>query len=81
VREPLKVWPAEGEQVLTRERAGIDGLEVGREDSGRQVAIADAGGDRVVVQVLDAVRRALTGRPTASATVLLDGREYQLQGE
>jgi hypothetical protein len=42
---------------------------------------ARAGSDRVVVQVLDAVRRALTGQPTACATVLLDGREYELQGE
>jgi hypothetical protein len=33
------------------------------------------------VQVLDAVRRALAGQPAASATILLDGREYQLQGE
>jgi hypothetical protein len=83
VREPLRVRLAEEEQALalTRELAGIDGLEFGREDGGWQVSIADGGGDRVVVQVLDAVRRALTGQPTASATVLLDGREYQLQGE
>jgi hypothetical protein len=33
------------------------------------------------LQVLLAVRRALTGRPTASATVLLDGRESELQAE
>jgi 3'-phosphoadenosine 5'-phosphosulfate sulfotransferase len=83
VREPLRVRLAEREQALalTRELAGIDGLEVGSEDGGWQVSIADGGGDRMVVQVLDAVRRALTGQPTASATILLGGREYQLQGE
>jgi 3'-phosphoadenosine 5'-phosphosulfate sulfotransferase len=83
VREPLRVRLAEEEQAfaLTRELAGVDGLEVAREDGGWQVTIADGGGDRVVLQVLDAVRRALTGQPTAYAMVLLDGREYQLQGE
>jgi 3'-phosphoadenosine 5'-phosphosulfate sulfotransferase len=83
VREPLRVRLAEKEQALAlaRELAGIDGLEFGREDGGWQVSISDRGGDRLVVQVLDAVRRALAGQPHASATVLLDGREYQLQGE
>jgi len=82
VREPLQVRLAEEEQALalTRELAGIGGLEVGRENGGWQVSIGD-GGDRMVVHVLDAVRRALAGQPTASATILLDGREYQLQGE
>jgi len=83
VREPLRVRLREKEQALAlaHELAGIDGLECGREDGGWQVSISDRGGDRLVVQVLDAVRRALAGQPDASATVLLDGREYQLHGE
>jgi len=83
VLEPLRVWLAEEEQALAlaRELAGIDGLELGREDGGWQVSVSDRGGDRLVVRVLDAVRRALAGQPEASATVLLDGREYQLEGE
>jgi hypothetical protein len=83
VREPLRVRLAEEEQALAlaRELTGIDGLEVEPEDGGWQVSVSDRGSDRVVVQVLDAVRRALAGQPSASARVLLDGREYQLQGE
>jgi hypothetical protein len=83
VREPLRVQLAEEEQAhaLARELTGIDGLEVGRYDGGWQVSVSELGGDRVVVQVLDAVRRALAGQPDASARVLLDGREYRLQGE
>jgi 3'-phosphoadenosine 5'-phosphosulfate sulfotransferase len=83
VREPLRVRLAEEEQALAlaRELAGIDGLELGREDGGWQVSVSDRGGDRLVVRVLDAVRRALAGQPEASATVLLDGREYRLEGE
>ena len=83
MREPLRVRLAEEQQALAlaRELSGIENLEVGRENGGWHVSISDAGGDRLIVQVLDAVRRALAGQPDASATVLLDGREYQMQGE
>lgn len=84
MREPLRVRLAEEEQALALagQLIGIeDHLEVRRENGGWQVSISDRGGDRLVVQVLDAVRRALAGQPEASATVSLDGREYQLQGE
>jgi hypothetical protein len=83
VREPLRVRLAEEGQALAlaHELTGLDGLEVGREDGGWQVSISGRSDDRVLVHVLEAVRRALAGQPTASAKVLLDGREYQLQGE
>ncbi len=67
--------------ALARELTGIESLEVGRENGGWHVSISDVRSDRLIVQVLDAVRRALAGQPNASATVLLDGREYQMQGE
>ena len=83
MREPLRVRLANEQWALAlaQELTGIDALEVGREDGGWQVSIPDGGGDRLIVQVLDAVRRALAGQPDASATILLDGREYQLSGE
>jgi hypothetical protein len=37
--------------------------------------------NNLVVRVLEAVRRSLTGEPTATALVTLDGHEYHLQGE
>jgi outer membrane lipoprotein SlyB len=67
--------------ALVRELAGINGVAVGGVAGAWEVTVGDGTGDRLVVAVLDAVRRALTGQPTASALVLLDGREYQLQGE
>ena len=83
MREPLRVRLGDEQHAVAvaRELLGVGGLEVGRENGGWEVSIADGGGDRLVVQVLDAVRRALAGQPAASATILLDGREYQLQGE
>jgi hypothetical protein len=83
MKEPLRIRLVEEEQAqrLVRELAGFHGVEVERGREDWQVTVGDGTGDRLVVAVLDAVRRALTGQPTASALVFLDGREYQLQGE
>jgi hypothetical protein len=83
VSEPLRVRLVEEKQALAlvRELAGIDGVEVHRDRGDWEVTLCNGNGEQHVVTVLDAVRRALTGQPTASARVMLDGREYQLQGE
>lgn len=83
MREPLKVRLIEEEQAhaLARELDGVDGVEVHRDGQAWEVTVGNGNGNRLVVTVLDAVRRALTGQPTVSALVLLDGREYQLHGE
>jgi hypothetical protein len=83
MKEPLRVRLNEEGQAhaLVRELAGVDGVAVEQGGGAWEVTVGDGSGDRLVVAVLDAVRRALTGQPASSALVLLDGREYQLQGE
>lgn len=83
MKEPLKVRLNEEENAnaVVRELAGFDGVEVQHGAGAWEVTVGNGTGDRLVVAVLDAVRRALTGHPTASALVFLDGREYRLQGE
>jgi hypothetical protein len=83
VKEPLKVRLNEEAQAhaVVRELAGIDDVAIRRGGGAWEVTVGDGTGDRLVVAVLDAVRRALTGQPASSARVVLDGREYRLQGE
>ena len=83
MKEPLKVRLAQEEhaQAVVRELAGIDGVALQGAGGAWEVTVGNGTGDRLVVAVLVAIRRALTGQPTASALVFLDGREYQLQGE
>jgi hypothetical protein len=83
MKEPLKVRLNEEAQAhaVVRELVGVDGVALEPGGGAWEVTVGDGTGDRLVVAVLDAVRRALTGQPNASALVLLDGREYQLQGE
>jgi len=80
---PLRIRVPEEQQAraVARELAGVGGLDVSRDEGAWQVVVPNADGDRIVVQVLDAVRRALAGQPRASARILFDGREYHLQGE
>jgi hypothetical protein len=83
VKEPLKVRLNEEAQAhaVVRELRDIDDVAIGRGGGAWEVTVGDGTGDRLVVAVLDAVRRALTGQPASSARVFLDGREYRLQGE
>jgi hypothetical protein len=83
MKEPLRVRLNEEEQAhaVVRELAGVDGVALEPGGGAWEITVGDGTGDRLVVAVLDAVRRALTGQPAASALVLLDGREYRLQGE
>jgi hypothetical protein len=82
MKEPLRVRLIEEEQAqaLVRELEGFDRVDVEHGHGTWEVTVGDATGD-LFVAVLDAVRRALTGQPAAAAVVLLDGREYQMQGE
>lgn len=82
VHEPLRVRLAEARHAaaLAQSLTGLDGLDIHCE-AGNCVSVDGVHGDRAVVAVLDAIRAALAGEPSASAHVLLDGREYHMQGE
>lgn len=58
---------------------GLDGLAVHRHTASCEIEVDGVNSDRVIVAVLDAIR-ALTEEPASSASVLLDGREYRMQG-
>jgi hypothetical protein len=80
---PLRVRVAEERQAiaLAQELIGIVRLDVYPENGAWEVALECGKTDRVLVRVLDAVRRTLAGEPTASALVLLDGRGPHMEGE
>jgi hypothetical protein len=81
-REPLRVRLSEERHavVLARELDDVEGLDVQRRDGNWEVTVDGSRGDRLIVRVLNAVSAALAGEPTATALVLLDGREYRLGG-
>jgi hypothetical protein len=80
--DPLRITVDEERQAvaLAQELIGVSDVDLHPEGD-RWVVSLGAGhiGNRVVVRVLDAVRRSLAGKPTASALVTLDGREYQMR--
>jgi hypothetical protein len=66
---------------LARDLAGLVELTVATQTDGTwMLTFKPASSHAEVVQVLGAVRRALGAENGASATVLLDGREYVLDG-
>ena len=66
---------------LAQELIGLTRVDVGSADGRWDVTIAEPVDDRLVLRVLDGVRRSLGADPGAVATVSLDGHEYQLYGE
>jgi len=81
--EPLRIrLPAERHaRALESELAAVAQLELEQRDGTWEVTVGGFLGDKLVVRVLNAVSNALAGDSTATAVVLLNGREYQLQGE
>lgn len=83
MHEPLKVRVTDERQAasLARSLRRLDGLHVHCADDGCEIAVDGADSDRVILSVLDAVRDTLAGDPASSASVLLNSREYHMQGE
>jgi hypothetical protein len=46
-----------------------------------KIAVEGADSNKALLAVLDAIRDTLAGEPASSASVLLDGRQYHMQGE
>ena len=83
IKQPLavRVQKEEHALALADALAGVPGLDVHHSSSTWEVSIDGPKTDRLVVQVLDALRSTLAGDASASAQVLLDGHEYNMQGE
>jgi hypothetical protein len=82
--EPLRVRFREERHALALadELAGLAAFEVSRRHShGWEVSIDDGQTKRFLVSTLDAVRRTLSGQPSATAEVLVNGDSYQMRGE
>ena len=80
--DPLQITVDEERQAvaLAQELISVSDVDL-HPERGRWVVSLTAGHtDNLVVRVLDAVRRSLAGKPTASALVTLDGHEYHMQG-
>jgi hypothetical protein len=80
--EPVRVRYSREEQaiVLAQELIGLTSVDVREVDGGWEVGVRGVVGDRLIVRVLDAVRHSLGDDFDTSATVFLDGRDYQLHG-
>jgi len=81
--EPLRVRVTDERQAeaLARELRDLVGFDLQQRDGTWEVTIDGAPGDKLVVRFLNAVRSALDGDSTATAVVLLNGREYQLDAK
>lgn len=82
-RDPLRIRLSEERhaRALERELGEVTRFDLRRRAGAWEVTVNGDIGDRLVVRVLNAVSSALAGDSTATALVLLNGREYQLQGE
>ncbi len=81
--EPLRIrFDEERHAVaLADELAGLAPIEVSRDSHAWEVSIDDLQTKGFLVSTLDAVRRTLSGQPSATAEVVLDGDTYQMRGE
>jgi hypothetical protein len=80
--EPVRVSFSDERHALSlaQELIGLPNVDVEAVDAAWVVAIDGSVDDRLVVRVLDAVRRSLGDDVGAVATLKLDGHEYQLYG-
>ncbi len=81
--EPLRVRLNEERHAtaLAQELQDLARFDLERRDETWEITTGGALGDRGVVRVLNAVRRAHDGETAARAVVFLNGREYELSGE
>jgi hypothetical protein len=82
--EPLRVRFREERHALAlgEELEGRAAFEVTRRDSHAwEVSIDDVQTKRFLVSTLGAVRRTLSGQPSATAEVIVNGDTYKLRGE
>jgi hypothetical protein len=81
--EPLRIrFDEERHAVaLADELDGMARIEVGRNSHTWELSIDGLQTSTLVVSTLDAIRRTLSGQPSATAEVDLDGKTYKMRGE
>ena len=81
--EPLRVRLSEEHhaEAVARALRGLVGFDLQQSDGTWEVTVPAVMGDKLVVRVLNAIQSALNGGSNGHALVLLNGREYELQGE
>ena len=67
--------------ALSKELGDLAGFDLQRLDGHWDATVDGVLADKLIVRVLNAVRTALGGEPSASALVFLDGREYEVQAQ
>ena len=67
--------------ALADELAGLAPIEVSGNSDAWELSIDGLQTSTLVVSTLEAIRRTLSGQPTATAEVVLDGDTYHMCGE
>lgn len=80
LREPVRIVVDDERQAAAIARAlvGLVGLDVHPAEGRWEVTLDCIKTDRLVIRVFDAVRSSLPDDASASALVVLEGREYQI---
>jgi hypothetical protein len=81
--ERLRIRFVEERQAVAfvDEFAKLAPIEVGRTSDAWEVSIDGLQTGTLVVSTLEAIRRTLSGEPSATAEVVLDGDTYRIDGE
>ena len=81
--EPLRIrFDEERHAVaLADELTGLAPIEVSRNSHTWEISIDDLQTKGFLVSTLEAIHRTLSGEPSATAEVVLDGDTYQMRGE
>ena len=81
--KPLRITFREERYAVafTDELAGLAPIEVTRRSQAWEISIDDLQTKEFLVSTLNAVRRTLSGQPSATAEVVVDGDTYQMCGD
>ena len=81
--EPLRVRVGEERHAvaLADELEGLAPIEVSRDSDAWEISLDGLQTSELVVSTLEAIRRTLSGQPSVTAEVVLDGDTYQMRGE
>ena len=81
--EPLRIRVGEERHAvaLAHELARLGPIEVSRNSDAWEISIDGVQTSDLVVSTLEAIRRTLSGQPSATAEVVLDGDTHQMRGE